>query len=301
MHCLVTGGSGYLGRALIPALRSRQIGVRALAHSDADLPPVDDVVRADLAAPDGTLPVEGVDAVIHLAGIAHQRADAAAYRRVNIDGTVALAREALEAGVERFLFVSSVKAQGASPDSAEPSFPDYGSSKLLAEQALQALCADTPMRLIIVRPALVYDGELTGHLRWLQRWVSLHMPRPPAGGERSMIGRGDLIEILVALLHSGDEAPGHLTVTDGQRYSTRRLHEALAQASGRRSPLPSPPAALWRFAAAILDRLRGEEPGSLWERLAGDECYVSDDLTRLLARPPRTFEQVLAQATEAAS
>lgn len=275
--------------------------MRALAHSDADLPPVDDVVRADLAAPDGPLPVKDVDAVIHLAGIAHQRADADTYRRVNIDGTVALARQALEAGVRRFLFVSSVKAQGPAPDSADRSPLDYGGSKLLAEEALQALCADTPMRLIIVRPALVYDAELTGHLRWLQRWVSLHMPRPPAGGERSMIGRGDLIEILIALLRIDGELPGFLTVTDGQRYSTRRLHEALAQAAGRRFRLPSPPTALWRFGGGVLDRLRGEVPGSLWQRLTGDECYVSDDLTRFLAQPPRSFEQVLARSTEARS
>lgn len=297
MHCLVTGGSGYLGRALIPALRERSVAVHALAHRDTELPLVDTVLRGDLSDPARAVPLNGVDAVVHLASIAHQRADAQSYRRLNVDGTVALARQALDAGVERFIFVSSVKAHGASASVAgDDGDLDYGRSKLLAEQALQTVCAGSTMRLFVVRPALIYDTELTGHLQWLQRWVSLGLPRPPAGGARSMIGRRDLVALLVALLQTDEVLPQPLTATDGQQYSTRRLYAALEQALAQRFRLPAPPAAAWRFAAALTDRLRGEPLGALWQRLAGEECYEGDDLSRFLNAAPQTFEAVLGLA-----
>lgn len=307
MHCLVTGGSGYLGRALMPALRQRSVRVHALAHRDADLPMADTVVRGDLSDPARAVPLDGIDVVVHLAGIAHQRADARAYRRLNVDGTVALARQAVNAGVERFIFVSSVKAQRASAqtggDEADRDYDlgydlDYGTSKLLAEQALQEVCAGSAMRLFIVRPALIYDTELTGHLQWLQRWVSLGLPRPPAGGARSMVGRADLVALLVALLRTDVTLAQPVIATDGQQYSTRRLHAALVRASGRNVRLPSPPAASWRFAAACVDRLRGEPVGALWQRLTGEERYEGDDLSGFLNAAPQTFEEVLGLRQE---
>ena len=84
-----------------------------------------------------------------------------------------------------------------------------------------------------------------------------------------------------------------LTVTDGERYSARRLHEALCRAKGRTPLLPSPPAVVWRLCATLFDWLSGEARGATWERLAGSDCYRSEGLEALAFQPTLTFERSL--------
>lgn len=314
MQCLVTGATGYLGRALTPALLSAGHAVIGQCATEAPTDIALPMLRRDFRAGAAGLVPDGTDCVLHLAGIAHQAAAPADYYLINVAATLELARDARARGVRRFVFVSSVKAeaataaglractgaavtQGSGGDTAPADGGcDYAGSKAAAEAGLRELCADGAMELIIVRPALVYSVDAPGHLRLLRRWAEFRLPRPPAGGARSMIARDDLVRLLVLLTTAPLPDVSPLVASDGEVYSTRRLHAALCRALQRRPWLPSPPAGLWRLAATLRDRLQRLPPGSTWERLAGDERYPSRGLAELHFRPTLTFERSLGLA-----
>ena len=297
VHCLVTGATGYLGQALVAALLAA--GFDVTAHSrrrelPAALRSRVQVLHGDLTLQADGLALDTVDIVFHLAAIAHHRASSQAYRRCNLDMTVALARAAAAAGVARFVFLSSVKAAGPAGDGAHTDMPmDYARSKALAERQLSALDGDWPMNIVVVRPALVYGDDAPGHLALLRRWVRWRLPVPPAGGARSMIGREDLVRVCVELGDLRRSVPRRLTVTDGEAYTARRLHAALCHAAQRRPLLPSPPAFLWRLGAAAFDALQGHALGSTWTRLTGNDLACAEGLEELGFTPSRTFERSL--------
>ncbi|MDP5054373.1 MAG: NAD-dependent epimerase/dehydratase family protein [Congregibacter sp.] len=321
MHCLVTGGSGYIGRALLPALAAQGYRLSAQCHrgSVSVFDAMDGQVagpqspkaqvhtlRCDFSAGRAELGLDGVDVVFHLAGVAHQQAAADVYQRVNVDASLALAEKALAAGVKRFVFVSSVKAGNAEKDQNDDLVPvanPYAQSKALAEEGLRSRCRDSSLELIIVRPALVYGDQALGHLRWLRRWAQLHMPAPPAGGERSMIALDDLVRLLTLLAAhsspSSSPSPSLLIATDNHSYSTRRLHAAFCAAMGRTPWIPSPPPPVWRGLCRVLDSLRGETPGRTWARLTGEERYRPTGLASLGFEPILSFEHSLGLSSHA--
>jgi UDP-glucose 4-epimerase len=308
VHCLVTGGSGYIGRALLPVLAEQ--GLRLSAQYRRGFVPVlanENVGFLEYEFADGRadLNLDGVDVVFHLAGIAHQDADAQAYQRVNVDAPLALAERAREAGVRRFVFVSSVKAEAAEHDAlggltpvSEASSP-YAQSKALAELGLQKLCRNSSLELVTVRPALVYSEHALGHLRWLRRWATWHLPTPPRGGGRSMIALDDLVRLLAQLVTVPIESPCLITATDGESYSTRRIHAAMCLALDRRPWLPSPPDFVWRSVCRLWDTVRGQESGGTWARMTADELYRNSGPESLGFRPSLNFEASLSVVVDA--
>ena len=209
MRVLVTGAGGFIGSHLCPALA-------AAGHE----------LRAS---------VEGCDAVVHLANIAHTSASAADLQRVNVEGTIAQARAALAAGARRFVYLSSIKA--AQPDDA------YGRSKLRAEQALLGLANLEP---VILRPPLVYGPRVKANFLALLRAVDRGWPLPLASIEnrRSLVYVGNLVHAVLACL--GGPAQGRTyAVSDGAPVSTPELCRAIGRALGR-------PARLFAFPGALL-------------------------------------------------
>jgi nucleoside-diphosphate-sugar epimerase len=301
VDCLVTGASGYVGSALAQALRASGIPTRAVVHR-GEAPagfagPAGECLRADITRGLSASAMAGVDTVYHLAGLAHQRATDAEYAALNVDATIALAQAAAEAGVRRFVYLSSVKAALPPPDAGA-----YGRSKAAAEQELRALAASSDLEIAIVRPALVYGGPVRGYLALLRRWVELRLPAPPPGGERAMVSRGDLVALLLRLHQRPLQSPLCVTVTDGERYSARRLHRALCDALGKPPWLPSPPAVLWRGGARLADLLVREEAGSTWRRLQGSEYVERSDLQQLVGFvPAERFEDTLLPAAAGVS
>nr|WP_241263382.1 NAD-dependent epimerase/dehydratase family protein [Parahaliea mediterranea] len=298
---MVTGATGFIGGALCAHLREAAIELVPVSRSGASLADGSPTLAADLFAAQELL--RGVDSVCHLAGIAHQRAASADYQRLNVDATLALARAAIEAGVRRFVFVSSVKAMGpAGGDSprnesmVSAAGDAYGRSKWEAERGLLALCEASAMDLYILRPCLVYGPSPRGNLRLLARGARWGMPRPPAGGARSMVGLDDLTALLCQLLRGGPAGAHTWIVSDGQRYSARYLYDTLRGAMGR-NPGPEwlPPLA-WRAAATLLDRLLGQEAGATYDKLFGTELYDHGALSRDLGwRPRQTVADLAAR------
>ncbi|MFT6956185.1 MAG: UDP-glucose 4-epimerase [Halieaceae bacterium] len=309
MKCLVTGATGFIGRELCEQLRQLDCDLIPLSRYGGQLVSGTSSLAVDLSiTPVDSAMFPGVDVVFHLAGIAHTQASESAYSAVNHHATTALAAAAAAAGVRRFVFLSSVKAMGAADDAqardetacVEPLDP-YGRSKILAENALRDSYSDSAMSVVILRPPLVYGPGVRGNLGMLQRAVSIGLPRPPPGGLRSMIGRADLVTVLIECGTVSLTGVRTWIVTDGERYSLRRSFDALAAAVGRAPVRAWLPAWCWRLAAQAYDIARGRNSsgtdGTL-HKLFGDECY---DCSAILAatdwRPQQTLEEGMSLTT----
>ena len=241
--------------------------------------------------------LDGMDAVVHLAGIAHRAAGAEELRRVNVDATSRLAAAAA-ASVRRFVFVSSVNVHGEdSGDGAyaenDPMRPQdaYGRSKLEAEHALTEMAARSGMELVLIRPPLVYGPAVKANFLRLLRWLDAGLPLPFAGvrNRRSLIGLDNLVDAIARCVEH-PEARGPLLVADDESVSTPELLSRTARALERPARLARAPLWLLRSAAAVTGR-RDEI-----RRLTGSLVVDSSRARRLLGwRPRRTLDEGLAE------
>jgi nucleoside-diphosphate-sugar epimerase len=261
---LVTGATGFIGRGLVERCVADGIALRAALRTPSPLP-VETVVVGEIGPDtDWGAALQGIDAVVHLAGRAHvmrHETDALAqFRRVNAAGTARLAVQAEAAGVRRFVLVSSVKAAAdtsARPltetDPARPGTP-YGISKLEGEAALTA--AAHRMETVILRPPLVYGPGVAANFRALLRLVDSGWPSPlsAVSNRRSLIARDNLMDAIVVALAAPGAACGVFYVSDGEPLSTPALIAALAKALGKPARLFPMPPALLRRAVFMLGR-----------------------------------------------
>jgi nucleoside-diphosphate-sugar epimerase len=302
---LVTGASGFVGRALCQHLEAHGIHVRrALRRAPAGH--IGDHVVVGEIGPhtDWREALVGVDVVAHLAARVHVMQDsapdpAAEYRKVNVEGTRALAMTAGRAGVRRFLLLSSVKVNGeATPypyteDHAPKPDDLYAISKLEAEQVLQEVAAKAGMEWTIVRPPLVYGPGVGANFLRLVQAVARRRPLPIAAvaNLRSVVYVGNLVDAIRICLEHPDAANQTFLVRDGEDVSTPDLARRVARALGV-SPilLPVPVRVLH-----LLGRLLGRE--ATVRRLAGS---LQVDDARLRAKvewhPPYSLDEGL-QAT----
>lgn len=302
---LVTGSSGFVGAALVQTLRAAGWLVRG-ASRGPDTAGCDEHVRVDLVRGVPEEAVRGATTVFHLAGKAHAVGevgeDDAAYWPVNVDGTQTLLVAARAAGVPRFVYVSSVKATGPSPNGlpADESIltsadTPYGRSKRRAEQLVLEAGQNAAMHVAVLRPSLVYGPGVKGNLERMLAAVD-HGRFPPVvdtGNRRSMVHVRDLAAALV-LVATREQAAGRTyVVTDGRTYSTREIFEAMCRALDRPVPRWSIPVAPLRVAAKLGDaggRMRGRRlpfDSTALERLAGSAWYTSARLRDELAFAPR--------------
>lgn len=263
---LVTGSNGFVGTALCRTLHERGLAARGAVRKGARARQVD-VGELD-ANTDWGAALQGCAAVVHLAARVHVMEDRdsdplAAYRVVNVDATMNLARQAHQAGVRRFVFVSSIKVNGEATtgvpfratDAAHPSDP-YGVSKQEAEAALRAFGQASGMEIVVVRPPLVYGPGVKANFNSLLKLVKLGVPLPfgRVANRRSMVGLDNLVDLLITCL-SHPAAPGQVfLVSDGRDLGTGELVRLIAAAMGKRVLLLPVPAALLRGAAALLGK-----------------------------------------------
>ena len=289
MRVLLTGASGFVGRHLARDLLERGHAVRAPVRHPTPLPPaVEQPPIGDLAGPVDWAPLlDGVDAVVHAAAIAHTGPSLPddLYDRVNRDAVLALA-EAARGRVRRFVFLSSIRAQcGVTSDhlltEADAPAPTdaYGRSKLEAERGLAAM-PDLPWTAL--RPVVVYGPGVRANLETLLRIARLPAPLPFGllGPRRSLLSIENLASAVAFALESPEPAREALIVADPEPIDLAELVSAMRRALGR-SPmlLPVPPALM----GAALDALG---KGEAWRRLSGSLTASPARLVSLGWRPP---------------
>lgn len=282
---LVTGGSGFVGSALVQILASSGIKVVAAVRNmpsthHNDKPGIVWRSVGDISDQTYWLPVlKDVGTVVHCAARAHvmheMLADPLAeYRRVNVQGTAHLARQASEAGVKRFVFISSIGVNGnrtnrpfTEKDNPQP-HDSYAISKYEAEQVLWQVARDTSMEVVIIRPPLVYGPGAPGNFASLVRWVRRGVPLPLGAvhNRRSLVALDNLVDF-IALCASPERSPQAANQTfllsDGDDVSTTELLRRVAHAYGVPARLLPVPVGLMRGAArllgktAVADRLLG--------------------------------------------
>jgi len=242
MKILITGQNGFIGKALFNLLQQQghkvQGTVRSEQKTDKDIVAVGDISSTT----NWTEALKDIESVIHLANRAHVLNDKAkdpltVFRQVNVDGTIQLAKQAVESGVKRFIFVSSIKVNGEFTDQKpfnvndrpDPQDP-YAISKLEAENALRKISKKSSMEVIIIRPPLVYGQGVKGNFQRLTRLVELGVPLPFASinNKRSLISLDNLIQILAKSISYPALANQILLVADEQDLSTPELIRKIA-------------------------------------------------------------------------
>ena len=306
---LVTGPDGFVGTKLCSRLLQDGFSVRGAQFAPAPLPAgCESVVVGDLAeATNWDVALSGVDRVVHLAARVHIMNDDSAdpleaFRRVNVEGTRALAEAAVRAGVQRFVFISTVKVLGeATPDrpfTADdiPSPEDpYGNSKLEAEKLLTRLSHESGMEVTIVRPPLVYGPGVCANFLKLLTVVNKGIPLPfgLVKNRRSLVGVDNLVDFLACSLTHERAANETFLVSDGHDLSTADLVRAIARATGRRPMLLPVPPALMKLAGSLLGK-RAEV-----DRLCGSLALDISKGRKLLGwTPPVSVEDGLRETME---
>ena len=269
MRVLVTGATGFVGAALVKRLVSTgRFNVRAGVRTGvAEVPSGSERVvvgEIDMET-DWTEPLSHVSVVVHLAGRAHvlpeKSADSlASFRRVNVDGTLNLARHAARRGITRFVFLSSIKVHGDAGYFSETDVPapadDYGISKYEAEQGLSKISKESGMEIVIIRPPLVYGPGAKANFRMLVKAVKTGLPLPLGGidNRRSLVALDNLVDFIIACVVHPAAANQIFLVSDGEDLSTPDLVRRVGVAMNRPARLVSLPVALLRAVAVLIGR-----------------------------------------------
>lgn len=320
MQVLVTGASGFVGSALVQRLVTEfgypVIGVvRSLANGWTPVRAAHDaalrwIESGDLAGA-GLNPdvFADVDVVIHCAARVHVMHETdtdplAAFRAVNVNGTLKLAKTAALAGVKRFVFLSSVKVHGESTKGARPLTAEaalcpadaYATSKLEAESALLALAAQTDLEVVIVRPPLVYGPGVKANFHSMMVWLDRGVPLPLGAirNRRSLVALDNLVDLLTICLDHPRAAGQAFLVSDGEDLSTTQLLRRLGVALGKSARLVPVPPVLLSGAGALLGKR------AVMERICGSLQVDIDKTKSLLGwSPPVSVDKALAMTAAA--
>lgn len=248
---LITGANGFIGKTLAHYLSTTTEHTLTLAvrsESCDDQLPVKPVIVGDIAANTSWQEaLSGCQIVIHTAARVHvlneTEADPlTAFRRVNVAGTLNLARQAVEAGVKRFIFISSIKVNGEATDKKpfaaddKPAPEDaYALSKHEAEQGLQRLAEETGLELVIIRPPLVYGPGVKGNFQTMMAWLKKGIPLPLGAitNQRSFVSVSNLAHLIMICMHHPSAANQIFLVSDGNDLSTTALMRKMSQALGK--------------------------------------------------------------------
>ena len=270
MKSLITGASGFVGQALCAALTAQQYDVIATARSDIHINRCKSLPVGHIDSQTGwSFALTDVNVVVHLAARVHVMNDTsldplAEFRKVNVDGTLNLARQASKAGVKRFIFVSSVKVNGEHTEAGktfdENSVTDpqdaYGISKLEAEQGLLNIAQETGMEVVIIRPPLVYGAGVKANFASMMRAVKRGIPLPLGAihNKRSFVYVGNLVSMIMCCIDHPAAANQVFMVSDGNDLSTTQLLRSCAEALGVKARLLPVPQKMLELGAALIGK-----------------------------------------------
>ncbi|MCR8913721.1 SDR family oxidoreductase [Marinobacter panjinensis] len=270
MNIVITGVSGFIGSALGKALQKdcnfdEIIGLTRKAKKELDIP----IRAAGCLYEGGDAPqcFQGMDVVIHLAGLAHVNSrysddPLAEFRRVNVSGSLNVAKAALAAGVKRMVFVSSVGVNG---DTNETPFTEedlprpvnaYAQSKWEAERELLEFSQKTGMEVVIIRPPLVYGPNAPGKFGSLVKWIDRGIPLPlgAVDNRRTLVSLDNLLDLITVCIDHPAATGQVFLAGDGEDLSTTQLLRGAGEAMGKHVRLIPVPVGMLKFGAWLLGK-----------------------------------------------
>lgn len=309
LQVLVTGATGLVGEAVVfRLLLDKRYTPVAAVRATTRLSGLCRIVPFDLELPTGMPELRGIDVIVHCAARVHvmneKGADGlAAFRKINVEGTVRLAQRAAECGVKRFIFISSIKVNGeGTPRNKTFKATDlpapvdaYGISKREAEDAIRQVCEETGMELVVIRPPLVYGPGVKANFLSMVRWLDRGIPLPLGAidNRRSLVAIGNLTDLVLTCIDHPAAAGEIFLVSDGEDLSTTQLLRRTALALGNSARLVPVPAGLLQAAASMVGK------SGIAERLCGNLQVDIQRTCELLGwRPPINTEKALRQTVE---
>lgn len=272
MKILVTGATGFVGRYFVNDLSKTDEVIACVREKSSLLPSsVQQIVDNnffDIAIPKDT------DVIVHLAGIAHNKNNSVdEFKKINVDGTLELARKALQTNVKRFIFMSSIGVNGNSThgkafteqDTPNPT-NDYTKSKYEAEKALAKLFENTHIDLVIIRPPLIYAHDAPGNFSKLLMLIKLgqFLPFGCTQNQRSFIAIENLISFITACIYHDTKINETFLIADDEVISTKQLIQCLSSGMGKSMILLPVPTKLLSILADVTGKV------SIFEQLYGN-------------------------------
>jgi UDP-glucose 4-epimerase len=301
MKVLITGAAGFVGRALCGQLSAAGHAVMPAVRCRAGVP--NEMVVGDIGrSTDWRMALDGCNAVVHLAARVHMMLDdardpASLYREINTEATFNLARQAADAGVKRFVFISTIKVNGEGHDEPyretdAPAPEDaYAISKWEAEQGLHRIAQETGLEVVILRPPLVYGPGVKANFQRLIQTVARGWPLPLGAihNRRSLLYLGNFVAAIRLCVEHPDAGGQTFLLDDGEAVSTPGLIRALAHAMGRPARLLAVPVSVLQLTGALLGKRAAVA------RLTGSLHVDSSAIrSRLGWTPPFSMEAGLA-------
>ena len=308
---LITGGNGFIGKALTKKLIQNnyfvKISSRKKEFNSKDLfttyrtGEIDGKTKWDKI-------LDNIDCVVHCAAITSnmkkdEKETTESFRRVNIEGTINLARQSASIGVKRFIFLSSIKVNGEKTfNNSSFKYYDipnpgdaYSNSKWIAEQELSKISKSTNLELIIIRLPLVYGPCAKGNFKRLINVIKTNMPLPLAmvQNQRSMIGIENLIDLLIRCIDHPKASGKTFLASDGEDLSTPELIKLIALSMGMKANLFPLPIFVLKFLGLIFGRR--EEINRLVESLRIDNIYTKEILNWI---PPVSVEEGIRRISQ---
>lgn len=306
---LITGGDGFLGKALalsaIAAGLKVRVSVRKKSKELDSCPPLFLISNLDSSTEWGAA-LAGVKTIVHCAARVHVINERShdplmLYRKVNVDGTLNLAHQAVLAGVKRFIFISSIKVNGEGTDPGkaftEGDIPNpadyYAQSKYEAELGLRKISLETGMEIVIIRPPLIYGPGVKANFLSMIKMLQKSIPLPFGGitnNRRSFVFIGNLVDMILTCINHPAAASQVFLVSDGEDLSTARLLEKMSLALDRPPKLIAVPVFLIKLMTWLVGR------SDIFKRLCGSlQVDIRKSRCKLGWSPPIGVDEGLRQ------
>lgn len=305
MKILLTGGTGFVGSRLSELIDQRDCFdlTCSVRHSGSIANGSDVLIGSVSGDTNWSAALGDRQVVVHTAARAHIMKDEvpdplAEYRKVNVEGTLNLARQAAKAGVSRFIYISSIKVNGEQTPLGKPytaedvSAPEdpYGVSKVEAETGLREIASETGMEVVIIRPPLVYGPGVKGNFASMIKLVEKGLPLPLGAihNKRSLVALDNLVDLIIMCIDHPAAANQVFLAGDGQDVSTTELLRGVGRAMGKPVRLMPVPAGMLMFGAGLLGKK------AVAQRLLGSlQVDISKARNLLGWEPPLSVEEGL--------
>ncbi|EJL8258685.1 SDR family oxidoreductase [Vibrio cholerae] len=306
---LITGSNGFLGSHIVERIKGKPLIL--LDSGTVNKHPMCPFFQCEINSyHDYMKALQGCQTIIHCAARVHIMDDNEAdpltlYREVNTAGTVNLAKQAIDSGVKRFIFISSIKVNGegtlvGSPFKTEDNHApedDYGLSKSEAEKQLVALAKDSGMEVVIIRPTIVYGPGVKANFASLMNLASKGIPLPFGSitqNKRSLVSINNLVDLIVTCIDHPKAANQVFLVSDDHDVSTAEMVRELAIALDK--PTWQLPVPIWCY--KLFGKLFGKS--DIVDRLTGSlQVDISHTKETLGWKPSQTLQEGFKQTAQA--